>query len=521
MKKHLLLILLAVATASLHAQSDSSRSDMYKFLFHDMGEYQINIENAMRQSNGEFFINLFVGIGPAGVTPTNIGNIFYKMSPSTLSFTDSLLVEDSYPPYYLFAPNPNGGGNIRANFEYHEDCDSTFLRICHFPDDDLHINPDEDIVTPVCDGFAAGSFNCHLVDSEGNLIFRYVKAASDSGYDVYWAQFDSDGTLKRQSLLFEGENGPVPRMGMFKENPLQYYQWRDYYDSSNLAVDIIDSLLRRVNIVVINEILSAESLSDSDTVTLVAYDHFSFSHDTEVIPVGGDDILLAAQYISDTNFYPITAEHGVAVAKYDVRTHQREGLIMFNDYPGSNNNAQCLGLRQTTDGSVYFLYQADGYPQGSIIVVKMDVDLNVEWKRVCKTDDIVIAPPLWLPILYEDEQGDEIIAWAGYGRRMGNDKADMIYFFLTHDGIPASVEDGLVVRPYTYYPNPAKDVLHLQFSPDVTPTQIDLYDLQGRLVQTQRNGLETLEMSGLAAGTYTMRVTMQDGQAFSDKVVKE
>ena len=71
------------------------------------------------------------------------------------------------------------------------------------------------------------------------------------------------------------------------------------------------------------------------------------------------------------------------------------------------------------------------------------------------------------------------------------------------------------------YPNPVRDEIYLQFSPDVKPTQIELYDLQGRLVKTQRNGLESLNLQGLASGTYTMRVTLEGGKVFSDKVVKE
>ncbi|MBQ6305190.1 MAG: T9SS type A sorting domain-containing protein, partial [Bacteroidales bacterium] len=77
------------------------------------------------------------------------------------------------------------------------------------------------------------------------------------------------------------------------------------------------------------------------------------------------------------------------------------------------------------------------------------------------------------------------------------------------------------VRPFTYYPNPAKEQLHMQFSPDVQPKQIELYDLQGRLVRTQSKAFESIDMSQLPAGTYTLRVTMEDGKTYSDKVVKE
>ena len=71
-----------------------------------------------------------------------------------------------------------------------------------------------------------------------------------------------------------------------------------------------------------------------------------------------------------------------------------------------------------------------------------------------------------------------------------------------------------------FYPNPMKDQLLMQFSPDVQPKQIELYDLQGRLVSTQSKAFESIDMSQLPAGTYTLRVTLQDGNTFSDKVVK-
>ena len=77
------------------------------------------------------------------------------------------------------------------------------------------------------------------------------------------------------------------------------------------------------------------------------------------------------------------------------------------------------------------------------------------------------------------------------------------------------------VRPYTYYPNPAQDQLHLQYSPDVKPARIELYDLQGRLVYLQSHSLESVEMQGLTAGQYLMKVTLEDGKSYTDKVVKE
>jgi hypothetical protein len=92
---------------------------------------------------------------------------------------------------------------------------------------------------------------------------------------------------------------------------------------------------------------------------------------------------------------------------------------------------------------------------------------------------------------------------------------------LNPDGTVGMNEGGIEVRPYAFYPNPVKEQLHMQFSPDVQPVQVELYDLQGRLVRTQSKAFENIDMSQLPAGTYTLRVTLEDGKVYTDKVVKE
>ena len=63
--------------------------------------------------------------------------------------------------------------------------------------------------------------------------------------------------------------------------------------------------------------------------------------------------------------------------------------------------------------------------------------------------------------------------------------------------------------------------LHMEFSPDVTPRQVELYDLQGRLVGIQNYSFESVEMGQLPLGTYTLRIIMENGTCYSDKVVKQ
>jgi len=88
------------------------------------------------------------------------------------------------------------------------------------------------------------------------------------------------------------------------------------------------------------------------------------------------------------------------------------------------------------------------------------------------------------------------------------------------DGVGVS-ETGNAVRPYLISPNPVRDMLQVHYSPDVHPMAVELYDLQGRLLCTQSEGLESIRMGELPTGTYTLRIVMDDGTTFSDKVVKQ
>ena len=510
--KHLILLLFALVASAAQAQDIFYRNRVG--LNWDM--------EFMQQRDGDFIIHTFL------MEETNIpgygsplGHMFYKASPDTFAFTDSLFVEDTIQYYYLLDRDPRGEGNILATLEYHNDCDSSFLRICHFPDGELAVNHQEDLLVPVCDGTAYLDLYSHLVDSWGDIIIKYIKMVSELNCDEYLARISPDGTMKHQAMITENAFGIYFPLRELKASPLQYYYWKETdngHPYGNLAVLVMDSLFNK-NTVIFNRMLREEIIGPGMTEHEYLIIHPNL--ETEVIPVGENDILVAAEYEHDTNSIYQHTEFGVAVAKYDMRTSQLKKYVVFNDYPGPMYG-EPRGLKMMTDGTVYFMYWEQGYLHESVIIVKMDTDLNVEWKRFCKTGNIWIHPQLEYPVLFEDSQGEEKgVAWRGYGTKTSDNQNVLLHFFLNHDGIPASVEGGMEVRPYDFYPNPAQSELHLQYSPDVQPARIELYDVQGRLVQTQTHGFENLRLEGLAAGQYLMKVTLKDGQAFTDKVVKE
>ena len=515
MKKYLLLFVFAIASSVMKAQS----GEMYSLMFHNMVDCQHNVENFMRQHDGDYLFATFVATPWSPTNPgTPLGIIFYKMSPTTLTVTDSLFVADPNVPYYLFAPNPHDQDNIRASFEYHDESDSTFLHICRFPDNSLVINHDEDIVVPVCEGHAYGEADNNLVDSRGDLIWKYYKEQTAGESECHIIRFDAEGALKKDEILPSSQSFTY-KLREFRESPLQYYHWKGY-GGENLAVFVLDSIFHTKYFSIINNVLGEVVIDSAEHV--IEREHLAFNVDTEVIPAGEDDILVAAQYEKDTTWHAM-GERGVAVAKYDARTMRLKGYTVFNDYLGYYAEARCMGLKKMSDGTVYFAYKENGYPAEGINIVKMNVDMEVEWKRFCKTDNISLDPPfkLFSVLVEEGPDGMNGVAWIGSGTETNTEERGVVIFFLNHDGTTNENEDIWVVRPYTFYPNPAKDQLYTQFSPDVQPVRVELYDLQGRLVRTQRSAFETIDLSRLPAGTYTMRVVMKDGKTYSDKVVKE
>ena len=258
------------------------------------------------------------------------------------------------------------------------------------------------------------------------------------------------------------------------------------------------------------------------------YEQFAFQNNnlnSTFVVFDDGDALVAAPYSKDSGWVNNYQENGVAVACYELRTMQRKALAYYNDWPGPTTESKVMCLQKTSNGNVFLVYQEfDASYTRHMVAVKMDRNLNVLWRRYCYEPQSLKADPVmaWYSDLLNDEEGNETGVYiAGISYDNQTHHGGLFFFFLTDDDITTAGEHGIEIRPYLFYPNPARDRLHFQFSPDVKPTQVELYDLQGRLVRTQGDAFDSLDLGMLPAGTYTLRITMEDGQTFSDKVVKE
>ena len=188
--------------------------------------------------------------------------------------------------------------------------------------------------------------------------------------------------------------------------------------------------------------------------------------------------------------------------------------------------AENKGVSIIDDDGFYFCYSV-GDPQGfgydwvnRFVLVRTDVNFNIIWKRYWNKYTPEFGLCVYWPysIVSTADKGC-LVSGQSYKSNRLSHRVFALKFF--SDGSLSIPEAEAFIRPYMYYPNPAQDQLHLQYSPDVQPKQVELYDMLGRLVRTQHSDLEYIDLQGLSAGQYLMKVTLEDGKAYSDKVVKE
>ena len=475
----------------------------------------------LQQRDGNFVACTVLGSVIEGSNSLIVeGNLFYKVSPTNLQYIDSVFMVDTLPPRYSFFQDPRGEGNLRVNIEP-DGNGGTALRISHFSDNDLSINHDEDVLTPLYDGPSYDYSNSYMMDSQGDLILKYYSQTSNGNYVCHIARCGVDGTVKYNGELPSSQNF-IMTLGEFESNPKHYYHWKEGPEG-NLCVYYIDSMFQVTKQRIINH--SLRSHFYGDPIYMEVMEDFVFGSTTFVVP-DGEDMVVAAPFIYDSGYVYEYRECGAVVARYDMNTMHNKKLVHVNDWPNPETVINVMSLQRTGDGDFYLVYrELTPHPkyEPTMTAVKLDHDLNVIWKRYCYEPYSFNVDPYWscyTDKLYDHNGVEAGIYIVGYSSREEIQGTGLFFFFLTEEGL-AVKENGVEIRPYAYWPNPTQNELHLQFSPDVQPTQIELYDIQGRLVKTQRNSLESLNLQGLSAGTYTMRVSMEDGKVFSDKVVKE
>jgi len=520
--KKITLTLLAILTTGL-ALAQSIDSIPHHFMGHTAEPV-----NIMQMSDGSILGETMVYdiIGNYNdLRP--VGNVMHKVSRHGGSIIDTLLIPSNLQWSYPFK-DPSGKGYLYAEMLNDMDGNTFNFRMSRF---DEHLNFDSAyVVDSVMENTWRQGFRPGMtLDPNNDLVlayYDYYNTSPDSA-SICVARLGIDGHLKHRKLYTQNEIniyasylhwGPK----VFSETPLRYCIWgaQRLEGSQELHFYVLDSLFD----------IEASYTLDGNLGYPIShgYDgHFSLSEN--ILGLQDGNFLIGVPY---SRTYHPQPEVGVMLRKYDRDFNKLKELR----FPATHyfeyamiSGSPFIGLEHSRDGGVYLAYYNEqsysGYYNhyyGQLVVVKMDEDLNTLWVRYCLEPEGYGRYYGCMTVL--EDNGVAVI-----GNIYGNDDAppgalpfqELFYVIVNDDYDGIFGQDGVSVRPYGFWPNPAKDFLRLEFSPDVTPKKIDLYDLQGRLVRRQTTALECINMEGLAAGTYMMRVTLEGGKVFSDKVVKE
>ena len=156
----------------------------------------------------------------------------------------------------------------------------------------------------------------------------------------------------------------------------------------------------------------------------------------------------------------------------------------------------------------------------TITLSKFDKELNLQWRRYYGGDGHFYD----VDVIKATEDGGCIMT--GVYNEDVNVYALLSYVLKVdgngYDAIGENVES--VAKPYFCYPNPTKYIVYIEFSPDVECQSVEIYNIDGRMVETHgRASLQNnaIDISNINAGVYIMKIRMANGKEFTERIVKE
>ena len=472
--KKLILSLLAVIL-SLFAESQSVMT------YYQCSDKYIELRDLMETRDGNIIMNCPVFDQNNGLA--DLGTWLYKVSPQG-ELLDSFFIEDNDMRRFLLTPNPiNESNYIFASVSRDFDTASSSLRIRFFTDNPIELQ--DEICVSLQDTIV--KLDALFIDPDNDIIVTYSASKR-----LYLARVGLDGTLKDKTML------PKPsfnlyqyqHLGLFRESPREYCLWgSDTEDNFAIYNVVVDSLLNFVGETKLNSA-------------------YSGGNHEQILYLNDSTYALSSSY---TVFHPYV--DGLHLSIFNRDNECLKAAI----FPDENNvfSAFPIWAAKGASGGFYYSYDTDAVGT-QVAVVKLDDDLNVCWKRYCLKEGPF---HMGMSMIALSNGG---VAVGGFDSQSGSEHFRIFLIMIDDDGSSVN-EDGDILKPFLCYPNPASNTLHVDISPDVIDqvSEISLFDISGRLVKAQQSGFGSIDISGLATGMYVMKVALDDGKVFEEKIMKK
>ena len=410
-----------------------------------------------------------------------IGDIFYEFKiEGSMDFLNSKLINNPY----------NENEFIYTYFSYGETCyyNAVFL--------DNNLNITEEISKPFVESGITISHMPYL-NMDNNFIYVWVE--SEEEYKI--AEVDIYGNIIKSSVLmkYTGSHWAYIYSFFIYDKEKKQYGFITDIDGKNVIFNIFDKDLNFV-----------------DYYPLSGYDGYKVSSSGNgygcVARMDDGTFAFTQFFYSPSDYY----DRFLQLCKLDKNFKIVDKYILnYNDEEIYSIGKEYKDILKCKDGSLYCIWsEADGHNDVNLYVGYFDKDLNLLWKRCCKEGMACYGNYTGVDIL---ENGGLVLAGNNTGSwgLVGTYSSVIIF---ENDGTVIS-ENPNNIRPYSFYPNPANDVINISFSPDVNAEKVEIYGMDGKMYHEQNFNMETISVNSLSNGIYMMKVVLDNGTTFNDKIV--
>ena len=492
LKKVLLLVAIAI---SLTVKSQS----VVKYeRFVDDGHVWHNCIRAFEASDGNIImmeecvdtITDYSGVYTESVNLLKISPTGTLIDSVKVDFTDTSL--DS--PFLRVESETNN--NVMCGFYLNENNELRYNAI--FFDDDLSITNNIDIDFPV-EGFTTSYKS--IIDNDNNLILLSKKnGAEDTYIFVSMNVYGEIETLKysvsdNYSNIYLTENP----LYIHSNYPLEYGCC--FLNGDGITTIIYDENFEILNVVDINEFMENDKTYVFDCT------------ESEMISLEDGNILMSSVTYEKEGFGDELSEY-IQLTKFN-EEYEVIDYVRVASRPKYGDEGQFYinatkSILEDNNGNIYLIWiNSDGEHTISFI----NNDMELIWDCPLNQANANIS------LLYDAFiLGNNKLAV--YGDYVNFDMGYFGFCYIVTNNSPLSFyENYNNIKLFSFYPNPADDMINIRFSPDVNCEKVDIYSLDGKLCHEQNFNLNTIDISNLTNGIYMMKVTLDNGNTFTEKVV--
>ena len=277
--------------------------------------------------------------------------------------------------------------------------------------------------------------------------------------------------------------------------------------SGDISIMVLDEELNTINEVIMDKLYETE------------YQYYKLVTTTDY---GGQKIIT----LNDGNFAMLVAgykgnKNYILLAKLnkDFSTMKVIKVFKYFYYDNLTYHLADNSVVMNKDGSLYVSWMVRdknlSVKHFDIHLARIDNDFNKQWDEIIYGIDTQELPRFYASTPLND--GGLLLG--GCTLVVDNELhfttvAFVVKNMLSTSEYPSS-SDNLSI-----YPNPANDVLNIRFSPDINVEKVEIYGMDGKLYHKQNFNVNSVNVSSLSNGIYMMKVVMDNGEVFTEKIVK-